>query len=409
MQTLGRKLAKRYFQDFPREVAVLTIVGFFVALGYGMVVPIIPVFAKSFGVSTLAATSVVSVFASMRLIAATPGGRLVNRFGERLMLWIGLTIVALSTLLAGLSQTFTQLLILRGLGGLGSVMFSISSMSLLMRSVESEKRGRASSTYQGGFLLGSLSGPALGGLIVNTNIRAPFFFYTGTLVLAIFTAYLALPKGLGKPSHADPESTKVFMPVAEAMRLRSYWAALVANLTNGFSSFGLRVALIPLFVIEVLDGEPRLSSLGFLVAAILQAAMLIPAGRVSDFRSRKEASLVGSFLLAIGLLFIIVNESELIFFVAMALMGAAAAFLTAGPSATIGDIVGDRRGGPVVASYQMTNDFGAVVGPLILGGLRDLTGGYTAPFMLAFAFVLISILVTSTMPSSKKMTKEIIN
>ena len=153
MRRLGKSLARKYFQDFPREVAIITTVGFFVALGYGVVVPIIPVFAKSFGVSTLAATSVVSVFAAMRLVAATPGGRLVNHFGERIMLWTGLSVVAISSLLAGLSQTFTQLLILRGMGGLGSVMFSISSMSLLMRSVEPEKRGRASATYQGGFLL----------------------------------------------------------------------------------------------------------------------------------------------------------------------------------------------------------------------------------------------------------------
>lgn len=205
MRNPGKTLAQRYFKDFPREVAVLTTVGFFVALGYGMVVPIIPVFAKSFGVSTLAATSVVSVFAAMRLVAATPGGRLVNRFGERLMLWTGLSFVAISTFLAGLSQTFTQLLVLRGMGGLGSVMFSISSMSLLMRSVEKEKRGRASATYQGGFLLGSLSGPALGGLFVNENIRLPFFFYTVTLVLAIATAYIALPKGLGRTHVDDPK------------------------------------------------------------------------------------------------------------------------------------------------------------------------------------------------------------
>ncbi len=403
MRSTGKKLAKTYFQEFPREVVVLTTVAFFVALGYGMVVPIIPVFAKSFGVTTFAATTVVSVFAAMRLIAATPGGRLVNIFGERLILWIGLSIVAISTLLAGLSQTFTQLLVLRGMGGLGSVMFSISSMSLLMRSVDSDKRGRASSTYQGGFLLGSLSGPAIGGLIVNTNIRAPFFFYAGTLVLAVITAYFALPKGLGKPSINDSKSTNQAMPVAQAMKLRSYWAAMVANLANGFSSFGLRVALIPLFVIEVLNGDPRLASLGFLVAAIMQALMLWPAGRVSDLSSRKAAMLVGSFLLIVGLLFIIINESKMIYFVSMALMGAAAAFLTAGPSATIGDIVGERRGGPVVASYQMTNDFGAVVGPLILGALHDLTGGYTAPFILAFVIVVISTIVTSTMPNSKKL------
>lgn len=404
MRISSKSLAQRYFQDFPREVSVLTAVAFFVALGYGMVVPIIPVFAKSFGVSTLAATSVVSVFAAMRLVAATPGGRLVNRFGERLMLWTGLSFVAISTFLAGLSQTFTQLLILRGMGGLGSVMFSISSMSLLLRSVEKEKRGRASATYQGGFLLGSLSGPALGGLFVNENIRLPFFFYTLTLVLAIATAYIALPKGLGRGNKVDQEVQELPMPAREAMQQPRYWAALVANFANGFSSFGLRVALIPLFVIEALQGEPRLASFGFFVAAIIQAIMLIPAGRVSDFKSRKLTILIGNLLLSIGLLSIIWQETVPVYLIAMALMGGATAFLTSGPSATIGDIVGQRRGGPVVASYQMTNDFGAIIGPLILGALHDSTGGYTTPFIVALIIVLISLVTTFTMPANKKET-----
>jgi MFS family permease len=404
MRNPGKTLAQRYFKDFPREVAVLTTVGFFVALGYGMVVPIIPVFAKSFGVSTLAATSVVSVFAAMRLVAATPGGRLVNRFGERLMLWTGLSFVAISTFLAGLSQTFTQLLVLRGMGGLGSVMFSISSMSLLMRSVEKEKRGRASATYQGGFLLGSLSGPALGGLFVNENIRLPFFFYTVTLVLAIATAYIALPKGLGRTHVDDPEAKELAMPAREAMRQRRYWAALVANFASGFSSFGLRVALIPLFVIEALRGEPRLASFGFFVAAIIQAAFLFPAGRISDFQSRKAAILIGNAMLTVGLVAIIWQETVSAYFVAMALMGGATAFLSSGPSATIGDIVGERRGGPVVASYQMTNDFGAIIGPLILGALHDSTGGYAIPFTVALVIVLISFATTFTMPATKKLS-----
>ncbi len=403
MRNFGKSLAQRYFQDFPREVAVLTTVGFFVALGYGMVVPIIPVFAKSFGVSTLAATSVVSVFAAMRLVAATPGGRLVNRFGERLMLWTGLSFVAISTFLAGLSQTFTQLLVLRGMGGLGSVMFSISSMSLLLRSVEKEKRGRASATYQGGFLLGSLSGPALGGLFVNENIRLPFFFYTITLVLAIATAYLALPKGLGRTHADDVEAQEQVMPAREAMSQRRYWAALIANFASGFSSFGLRVALIPLFVIEALNGQPRLASIGFFVAAVLQAALLIPAGRVSDLQSRKRAILIGNVLLSIGLLSIIWQETVPVYLIAMALMGGATAFLTSGPSATIGDIVGQRRGGPVVASYQMTNDFGAIIGPLILGALHDSTGSYTVPFIVALVVVIISLGTTFTMPANKKL------
>src|SRR5215469_12415317 len=64
------------FRGMPREVAVLTAVSFTVALGFGIVAPDIPAFARHFGVSTAAAASVVSAFALMRIVGALPAGRL---------------------------------------------------------------------------------------------------------------------------------------------------------------------------------------------------------------------------------------------------------------------------------------------------------------------------------------------
>ncbi len=70
------------FRGLPREVAILSSVSFTVALGYGIVAPGIPEFARQFGVSTAAAASVISAFALMRIIGALPAGRLVDRLGE---------------------------------------------------------------------------------------------------------------------------------------------------------------------------------------------------------------------------------------------------------------------------------------------------------------------------------------
>ena len=66
------------FRGLPREVPVLTAVSFTVALGYGIVAPAIPAFARQFGVSTAAAASVISAFALMRVLGALPAGRLVD-------------------------------------------------------------------------------------------------------------------------------------------------------------------------------------------------------------------------------------------------------------------------------------------------------------------------------------------
>ncbi|MDQ4085463.1 MAG: MFS transporter, partial [Actinomycetota bacterium] len=94
------------FALLPREVAVLAAVAFAVAVGYGIVAPAIPVFASSFGVGETAAGAVISAFAFMRFVSALAGGRMVERFGERVILSSGILIVAVSTGLSGFAQSY---------------------------------------------------------------------------------------------------------------------------------------------------------------------------------------------------------------------------------------------------------------------------------------------------------------
>lgn len=400
-----RNLLDRYFKDLPAEVPVLTAVAFCVALGFGIVAPIIPVFAQSFHVSAFAASSVISVFALMRFISAAPSGWLVNKIGERSVLWIGLSIVALSSALAGVSQSFEQLILLRGIGGTGSAMFTVSSMSLLLRTVDSAHRGRAASTYQSGFLFGGLAGPAVGGLIVGISIRAPFFVYAATLTAAALTAYFALPKGLGHPTKDSSQATELQEPAMAlrvALKFRAYWTALVVNLSSGMTSFGLRSALIPLFVVSVLQKSPATSSYGFLATSIVQASLLMPAGRMTDTKGRKPSMIIGTLALVAAMLCLVMSETLIGFYGAMVAMGVGAAFLGGAPSAVVGDIVDGKKGGPVVATYQMMSDLGIVAGPLLFGYLADTTGGFKWPFLASLLVASATSVLVMFMPETRK-------
>src|SRR5690348_8795552 len=100
------RLTRRPFRDLPREGPLLTAVSFTVALGFGLVAPDIPASARHFGVSTAAAASVVSAFALMRIIGALPAGRLADRFGQAAVMATGIAIVAVSSIVAGFSNSF---------------------------------------------------------------------------------------------------------------------------------------------------------------------------------------------------------------------------------------------------------------------------------------------------------------
>ena len=60
-----------------------------------------------------------------------------------------------------------------------------------------------------------------------------------------------------------------------------------------------------------------------------------------------------------------------LFLVAMAVQGVASAFLGSSPAAVVGDVLAGRRGGIVVATFQLVGDLGTVVGPLVAGLLVD--------------------------------------
>jgi len=401
-------IARRYFQDLPREVAVVTAIAFCVALGYGIVAPVLPLFAESFGVSALAASAVISLFAFMRFVSATPSGWLVNKLGERWVLGVGLSMVSVSSALAGTAQTYSQLLFLRAAGGLGSAMFSVAAMSLLLHSVDPQHRGRAVSMYQSGFLFGGLAGPLVGGLVVGISIRAPFFVYSGTLMLAVCTALFTLPKMPKKTEETQSPEAEVVetMQLREALSFRAYWTAMTINLITGMTSFGLRMTLIPLFVLEVLHKSAQTSSISFLISSVMQALLLLPVGRMIDVRGRKPALVVGCTLLTTSLMVLTVSHGLGTFYLSMMLMGAAGSFLGATPSAMVGDIVKTRKGAQVVGLYQMTGDLGIIVGPMVAGYLKDSTGGYFVPFMVSVVVSAVALVMSATVNETKQKNSD---
>ena len=129
----------------PKQIWVLVGAAFAIALGFGLITPVLPAYARSFDVGVAAASVVVSAFAFFRLVFAPAGGSLVSRLGERPVYLAGLVIVALSSFATAVAQSYTELLIYRGLGGLGSTMFTVSAMSLLVRLSPPAIRGRVAS------------------------------------------------------------------------------------------------------------------------------------------------------------------------------------------------------------------------------------------------------------------------
>ena len=386
----------------PREVYVLAVVAFFVALGYGMIIPAIPLFAKTFQVNNAQIGAIISAFALARFAMGLPAGKLIDIFGERRVQTTGLFLVALSSFAAGMAQSYWQLLLFRALGGIGSVMFSVSASSLLMRSVDDSIRGRAQSTYNGGFLIGGIAGPAVGGILSLISLRVPFFVYGFTLLCGSFvTSFFLSEKRLGRSikNKQDPQERIL---LKDALKSYPYVAAMAIAFLSNWVLFGLRNSILPLFAKENLGASNTTLGLGFTVAAVVQGIALVYVGKLSDFRGRKFALMIGSFTLLSGVATIIISSHWWYYFLAMIFFGIGGAFEGTAASAVVGDLFGGK-GGRVIALFQMAGDFGNIISPVLLGWLVD-AHSYRPAFIATAAVFSITLLLSAKMPETRNLS-----
>ncbi|MGY1824574.1 MFS transporter [Geodermatophilus sp. SYSU D00079] len=388
--------------ELPREVGVLSVVAFVVALGFGIVAPAIPLFARSFGVGTTAVGLAVSAFAFFRFVSAFGGGSLVERLGERVVLTLGLVTVAVTTGAAGLAGSFPLFLGLRAAGGVGSAMFTVAALSLLLRVSPPSHRGRAAATYQGGFILGGIAGPAAGGLLAELSPRLPFVLYAGFLLVAGGVSLLFLrspaPAAAQAPPADVPEPDRGPLPLRAAFRSRVYLAALVANLGVGWMLFGVRNSLVPLYVTEELGRSVTWAGLGLLAGSLAQAVGLLRSGRLADAWGRRPALVLGTTLATAATAVLVLPPATGAFLLSMAVFGLAASLLSSVPAALVGD-VSPARGGRVVAVFQMSADLGGIVGPLAAGWLTDVAG-FQAAFGATTAVLGLGLVAALALPRS---------
>jgi MFS family permease len=386
------------FKGLPREVSILIGASFFVAVGFGIVMPAIPVFAKSFGVNNAAIGLMVSAFAITRFASGLISGTLTDRFGERRVFATGVFMVAFFTFLAGIAQNYEQLLFFRAAGGLGSSMFSVAAGSVILRSVDDRHRGHAQSVYQGAFILGGIAGPAIGGLLSIISLRAPFFVYSILLFVSGVVA-LAFLKNNSTVPHSSKSQEGESTSIAQALTMKPYRIALILAFISAWIFYGLRSSILPIFVIEELDSTTAVVGYGLALSAVLQGMFLLRGGRFSDSKGRKSASVIGANAVMLGILLLTFAANVWIYLLSMAVIGFGGAFLATVPASIVGDII-SGKGGKVIALFQMAGDAGMIVGPIFIGWLSDLYS-YRIAFGASAAIFLVALFLVYQIPETR--------
>lgn len=372
----------------PREIWVLVAAAFVIAVGFGLITPVLPSFAQSFGVGAFASSVVVSVFAFFRLVFAPVAGRLIAAFGERPVYLAGLVIVALSTGATAFAGDYWQLVLFRGLGGIGSTMFTVSAVALLVRLAPVSIRARVSSAYATAFLLGGVCGPLIGGLLGSLGLRVPFLVYTVSLLIAAAIVAVFLRHASLRPAPGSPALP--VMTVRLAWRDTAYRAAFGSGFANGWGNFGVRNAILPLFATAVIGREPWVAGMALAVFAAGNAVGLVISGRWSDRVGRKPFIIAGLVVSGVATLATGLAPDLTVLVVLSVVAGIGAGALNPAQQASLADVVGrDRNGGPALAAFQMVQDLGSIIGPIIAGLLVD-HGSYSLAFGVTGVITLLA-------------------
>ena len=370
-----------------------------VALGFGMVVPVLPLYAKSFGVGVALIGVVPLVFGATRFAFGLVGGLVVDMFGARACTIAGLLIVSASSYAAGFAQSFTQLVLARGFGGAGSALFIGGLMNHILKIIEPAAMGRATGAFRSSFLVGIGLGPLFGGLIADRyGLAAPFHIYATGLVGAALIAWIVM-RGATRDVDAEKKSIAASLQAAAPlMRDRRYVIALLATFVGWWTLSGPAQTVGPIFADDVLGFSESKIGLAVTMLAAGEILVLIVAGRAAD-RYGRRAVLVPS-LVVTAVATACLGQVEPVpwtYFVAMIAIGAGVAAGSAATGGLLADAIPKGGSGAAVGVNQMAGDLGYLIAPVAVGGLAQGTS-FSVSYVAAAIPAALVLLASLTLP-----------
>jgi MFS family permease len=377
------------------EVRAAMVGTFVVMLGFGILSPVLPNYARSFGVGYDSIGLLISAFSFARLIADPFVGRYIDRYGERRMVVLGAGIVGLSSVASALAPTFTLLVIYRGVGGVGSALFFAALLSFLLRTIPAERTGRVMSVFYASFNIGFIMGGPLGGFIANRfGLASPLYIYG----VACFLSAIVFWRAIYDPDRHESEVRR-----GGLRRLpwgRPFVTVLVVNLVYLWVIGAVFQTLIPLFGHDEVGLTLGGVGLGLAVATATELVSLYPAGSAADRRGRRAVMIPALTGLALVVGTLGFATTPVVFMIAMGALGVASGYSGVPPAPMLSDVTPEELKGSAVAVFRFAGDLGFVVGPLVAGAAANAVG-----FVGAFAISAVPAVVALAMVLSIAETK----
>jgi MFS transporter, DHA1 family, tetracycline resistance protein len=370
-----------------RGLGVLFAVVIVDLVGFGVVMPVLPYWAKEFGADAVVFGLLQSSYAVAQFVCAPLWGRLSDRVGRRPVLLFTIAGTSLAMLATGLAPSLAWLFAARGLAGAFAANISVAS-AYIADVTPPEERTRFMGLLGASFGIGFVLGPAIGALLVPFGHAVPMFFTAGLAAVNWGIAALRL----SEPARHEARTRGRFAPLRDpAVR-----AVVLANL-----AFSLAVTQLETFFAYLLMDRFGWGATGFGVILVGMAIVMggIQGGGMKALSARwAERPLVvgGGLVLALG--FAGVPLAPTVGVLLVALLFAAVGRAIAQPAllSLASQAARPEERGAVMGAFQSSASLARVFGPALGGVLYALALPY--PFWLASALLVGVALSARTLP-----------
>ena len=353
-----------------RSPLVIVFVTVFIdLLGFGIIIPLLPFYAETFGARAFTVAMLSTSFSLMQFIFAPIWGRLSDRIGRRPIIVFGLLGSCLSYLAFGLATSLTSLFAARIFAGIAGA--NIPTAQAVVADVTTpENRAKGMGMIGAAFGMGFIFGPAIGGFLSRYGYAAPAFF-ASALSLANFTAaWFLLPETL-KPEHRAIERVGRM----DALRAALARPHLPLLLLIGFlvvASFSGFENTFALFAEQKYDFHA--STIGYIFAFIGIILVIVQGflvGKTVKTLGEHHIVPISLAIVAIGLLMIPGVHSIPALLVANGVLAIGMGFNNPSLMSLISRYTAAEDQGGVLGLTQSLNSLARIVGPMWAGFAFD--------------------------------------
>lgn len=371
-------------------LAVIFLTVFIDLLGFGIIIPLLPFYAESFGANAFTVGTLSAVFSLMQFFFAPLWGRWSDRIGRRPIILLGLFGSCLSYLALALASSLPLLFAARILGGIAGANIP-TAQAYIADITTPENRARGMGLVGAAFGLGFVFGPALGGTLSHFGPSTPMWF-ASALCLANFTAaWMFLPESRAA-SHASRAGVGRVEMVRRSL-LRPELALLLALyfiLSSAFSGFEATFALF---------SERRFgftaATIGYVFAfigVILALAQGVLVGHVANAVGDRRVVPAAIAMIALGIGLVPFMSSVPMLLGALGILALGMGFNQPVLSSLVSKAAGADEQGAVLGLAQSLASLGRIVGPSWGGFLFD-RYGMSFPYLSGAAIMSVAVVV----------------